>query len=87
MDNKEKEFANKGVHFHSGTGYSPDDLYFGFIVTSDDVVINDIDYKIGGLNTGDITTIGMIPGMFYPIAGGFTKIKLDSGNMLLLKSS
>ena len=84
MDNKEKEFANKGCHFLSGTDYSPKGKYFAFTVTGENTVISDIDLD-NNINTGDITAITLTVGLFIPIAGGFTKVKLSSGNMILYK--
>ena len=85
MDNKEKEFANRGCHYLSDTNYSPKGKYFGFTPTSSDVAITDIVYREPNINSGDIKSIGMVVGLFYPIAGGFSKIKLSAGSMMLYK--
>ena len=86
MNSFDKDHAGKGVHFLSGTEWSPKDIYYGFIPTGEETIIDDIEY-IDNSNSGDITAITMVQGLYYPITGNFSKIKLTSGDMLLLKAT
>ena len=86
MNSFEKNHAGKGVHFLSGTEWSTEGLYYGFVVTGEETVIDDIEYIDDTVNSGDITSITMVQGLYYPIAGNFSKIKLTSGDMMLLKA-
>jgi len=41
MNNFEKSHAGKGVHFLSGTEWSTEGLYYGFVITGEETVIED----------------------------------------------
>lgn len=82
---KYKDHAEDGVHFLSGTGAAPTDKYYGFIVTGDTTVISSISYIDSSKQSGDITLITLVQGIYYPIPGLFSTITLTSGDLILLK--
>lgn len=85
-----KAHAEDGIHLLSDTAAAPSANYYGFIVTSSDVVISSITYNPGveGLYvTGDTDFSAMIlpQGLYVPIKGGFSTLTLGSGSVILLK--
>lgn len=88
----QKEHSFDGVHFLSGTSAAPSGKYYGFIVTGDPTEISSITYYKNSTNndgkvSGDITSITLVQGGYYPIPGGFTTITLSTGDMILLKDN
>lgn len=82
-----KSHSEDGVHFLTGTDAAPTAMYYGFIVTGESTVISSITYVNAAKQTGDITLVTMVQGMYYTIPGGFSTITLTSGDMILLKKT
>lgn len=77
-----KSQAEDGCVFLSNTTISLVGDYYGFTVGGDGAVISAIDYdKYSGLYSGNITTIPLIAGSYYPIK--FKTITLTSGALIL----
>ena len=87
MNQQEKDHAEDGCHYLSGTSKSPIGVYYGFIPTGETTVISNITMLDSNTDSGDIKALTMIQGLYYPVTSGFTDITLTSGDMILFKNN
>lgn len=80
-----KAHAEDGIHFLTNTSPAPTGAYYGFVVTGENTVISSISYINPTKQSGDITAITLLQGVYYPIPGLFSTITIDSGDMMLFK--
>jgi hypothetical protein len=77
-----KNHGESGCVFLTGTSESTVKDYYGFSVASDDAVIASINYgKYESLYSGDITSVTLQNGLYFPIK--FESITLSAGSLIL----
>lgn len=85
----QKDHAEWGIHFLVGTDPAPTGRYYGFTPTEDGTAISSITYIDDSLHTGDtdFTTMPLVFGLYYPLAGLFSTVTLSAGSMQLFKAA
>ena len=75
-------------NYGAGAGIAPDGNYMGFIVGSSGVTISSITYNIpekhSTYSTETINSLGLVPGIYYPL-DGIKTITITAGAILLYK--
>lgn len=84
-DQNYKAHAESGVHYLTDTNPAPEGIYYGFIVHDEATIISSITYINGDKQTGDITGLVLIPGMYMSIPGLFSTMTISAGSVQLLK--
>ena len=82
-----KAHAENGVHYLTDFNPAPIGVYYGFIVTGESTVISFIAYLDAARQSGDITAITLVQGMYFPIGGNFSTITITAGDLMLLKQN
>ena len=75
-------------NYGAGAGIAPNSNYMGFIVGSSGVTISSITYNIPEkhttYSTETINSLGLVPGIYYPL-DGIKTITITAGAILLYK--